>query len=83
LDVISYSIRSTTVGGHTLTGITITDPLVSYLTYVSGDADNDGKPSRGGDLGITPQATRVTQNGKIFLEHARRRLTGSSRHSDG
>src|SRR3954468_15042132 len=60
-DVISYSITVDNVGDTTLTGITITDPLVSNLSYVSGDADNDGNLDAGETWHYTASYT-VTQN---------------------
>ncbi|MDJ0612744.1 MAG: hypothetical protein QNJ29_03650 [Rhizobiaceae bacterium] len=39
-DTISYTILVTNPGNVSLTGITVTDPLVA-LTFVGGDADND------------------------------------------
>src|SRR5205814_943892 len=42
-DVINYTINVANIGNMTLTGISVTDPSVTGLAYVSGDADNDGK----------------------------------------
>src|SRR5207302_836873 len=42
-DVINYTINVANAGNMTLTGISVTDPSVTGLAYVSGDADNDGK----------------------------------------
>ena len=42
-DVINYSIDVSNTGNMTLTGITVSDPSVTGLTYVSGDTDGDNK----------------------------------------
>ena len=42
-DIINYTIHVANAGNMTLTGISVTDPSVTGLAYVSGDADNDGK----------------------------------------
>ncbi len=39
-DTISYTITVTNPGNISLTGVTVTDPLIA-LTFVGGDADND------------------------------------------
>ncbi len=40
-DTVSYTIVVTNTGSEALTGITVTDPYVTDLTYVSGDANNN------------------------------------------
>ncbi|MEJ0075837.1 MAG: hypothetical protein WDO17_10375 [Alphaproteobacteria bacterium] len=60
-DVINYTINVANAGNMTLTGLSVTDPSVSNLTYVSGDTDSDGKL----DVGETWQYTAshtVTQD---------------------
>ncbi|MEA2874396.1 MAG: hypothetical protein QOH67_4378, partial [Hyphomicrobiales bacterium] len=42
-DVINYTINVANTGNMTLTSPVVSDPSVSGLAYVSGDADNDGK----------------------------------------
>jgi uncharacterized repeat protein (TIGR01451 family) len=42
-DVINYTIDVSNAGNMTLTGINVTDPSVTGLTYVSGDTDGDDK----------------------------------------
>jgi uncharacterized repeat protein (TIGR01451 family) len=42
-DVINYTIDVSNTGNMTLTGVSVTDPSVSNLTLVGGDANNDGK----------------------------------------
>jgi len=42
-DVINYTIDVSNTGNMTLAGVSVTDPSVSNLTLVSGDANNDGK----------------------------------------
>jgi len=42
-DEIDYTIHVSNAGNMTLTGVDVTDPSVSNLTYVSGDTDGDGK----------------------------------------
>ena len=60
-EVISYSINVDNVGDTTLTGITVTDPSVTNLTYVSGDTDSDGNLDAGETWHYTASYT-VTQN---------------------
>ena len=40
-DVIEYTIVVTNTGSQALTNVTVADPYVTDLTYVSGDLDND------------------------------------------
>jgi uncharacterized repeat protein (TIGR01451 family) len=42
-DIINYTIHVANAGNMTLTGITVSDPSVSGLAYVSGDTDGDNK----------------------------------------
>jgi uncharacterized repeat protein (TIGR01451 family) len=42
-DVIHYTVTLGNAGNMTLTGITVSDPLVTNLVYASGDANSDGK----------------------------------------
>jgi uncharacterized repeat protein (TIGR01451 family) len=42
-EVIHYTVTVANAGNMTLTGLTVTDPLVTNLAYVSGDANSDGK----------------------------------------
>lgn len=42
-DVINYTIDVSNAGNMTLTGVTVTDPSVSNLTFVSGDTNANGK----------------------------------------
>jgi len=42
-DIIKYTILMENTGNTTLTGITVSDPLIKDLKYVSGDLNKDGK----------------------------------------
>jgi uncharacterized repeat protein (TIGR01451 family) len=42
-DVIHYTVTVANAGNMTLTGITVSDPFVTDLTFVSGDTNSDGK----------------------------------------
>ncbi|TMJ01358.1 MAG: DUF11 domain-containing protein [Alphaproteobacteria bacterium] len=42
-DVINYTITVHNAGNMTLTGVTVSDPSVSSLNYLSGDTDGDNK----------------------------------------
>src|SRR6185295_10717774 len=46
-EVISYDITVANVGNTNLTGLTVTDPSVSNLVFVSGDTNNDNQLSTG------------------------------------
>ena len=41
-DVINYTVTVENTGNMTLTGLTVSDPLVTNFAYTSGDADEDG-----------------------------------------
>ena len=42
-EIITYTLAVTNTGTVTLTGVTVTDPLLTDITFVSGDSDLDGK----------------------------------------
>jgi uncharacterized repeat protein (TIGR01451 family) len=59
-DVINYTINVANAGNMTLNSLSVTDPSVSNLTYVSGDTDSDGKLDVGETWHYTASHT-VTQ----------------------
>jgi uncharacterized repeat protein (TIGR01451 family) len=60
-EVITYAISLANTGSSPLTGITVTDPSVSDLTYVSGDTDADNVLDVGETWSYSAHHT-VTQN---------------------
>jgi len=59
-DVINYTVHVSNAGNMTLTGVNVTDPSVSNLTFAGGDTDGDGKLDVGETWTYTASHT-VTQ----------------------